>query len=67
MKEVELEIVEFNRKALERISLKHYKKIAKKVKALCDILEIDHLGLICEGVKRLMKEYNEIVVFKVNE
>jgi len=40
------------------------RKIIVKVKALCEVLEIDHLGLINEGVKQLMDKYNKIVVKK---
>ena len=39
-------------------------EIKERVKALCELLEIDHLGLVNEGLKRLMKEYNEVVVNK---
>jgi len=39
---------------------KEKKKIIKRVKKLCDVLEVDHLGLITEGVRRLMDQYNKI-------
>lgn len=39
--------------------------VINKVKALCEILEIDHLGLIIEGVYRLMDKWNELVISKV--
>ena len=38
------------------------KRIVKRVKSLCDILEIDHLGLVSEGIRRLQDEYNKYVV-----
>ena len=42
------------------------KSIVKRVKLLCDILEIDHLGLVSEGLKRLQDEYNKYVVRESN-
>ena len=39
---------------------KEDQEIKKRVKKLCDILEIDHVGLIQEGIKRLMDKWNEI-------
>jgi len=35
-------------------------KIIKRVKKLCDVLEIDHIGLISQGIKRLMDQFNKI-------
>jgi len=40
--------------------MKHKNKIIKRVKKLCDVLEIDHIGLITEGTKRLMDQFNEV-------
>ena len=34
---------------------KEKRKIIKRIKKLCNILEIDHIGLITEGTKKLMK------------
>ena len=34
----------------------------KRVKKLCKVLEIDHLGLFSEGIKRLKDDYNKYVV-----
>ena len=39
---------------------KEKNKIKKRVKKLCDVLEIDHIGLITEGVKRLMDKFNKM-------
>jgi len=39
---------------------KERKETFKRVKALCDILEIDHVGLIQEGIKRLMDKWNRL-------
>jgi len=36
------------------------KIIIKRVNKLCDVLEIDHIGLIAEGTRRLMDQYNKI-------
>ena len=36
------------------------KRIKERVKKLCDVLEIDHIGLISDGVKRLMDKFNKI-------
>ena len=35
-------------------------KILKRVDLLCDALEIDHLGLTNEALKKLMNDYNNI-------
>lgn len=35
-------------------------RIKEKVKKLCDILEIDHIGLISDGVKKLMDKFNKM-------
>jgi len=40
--------------------MKDEKEIIKRVKKLCDVLEIDHIGLITEGTRRLMDQHNEI-------
>jgi len=44
---------------------KDKKKIIKRVKKLCDVLEIDHIGLITDGVNRLMNRWNEVNKFDV--
>jgi len=36
------------------------KKIIKRVKKLCDVLEIDHVGLIVEGIRKLMDQWNKL-------
>ena len=38
------------------------RSIVKRVKLLCDILEIDHLGLVSVGIKRLQDYWNKYVV-----
>ena len=46
---------------IDEIDIKK-KSIMKRVKKLCDVLEIDHLGLTNEGLKRLQDDYNKYVV-----
>ena len=43
------------------------KRIVKRVKLLCDVLEIDHLGLVQDRIKRLQDLYNEYVVRDIKE
>ena len=51
---------------MDQIDVKK-KSIMKRVKKLCDVLEIDHLGLTNEGLKRLQDDYNKYVVKESNK
>ena len=49
------------REKIDPIDVKK-RSIVKRVKLLCEVLEIDHLGLVSEGVRRLQDEYNKYIV-----
>ena len=36
------------------------KEIKDKMRELCDVLEVDHLGLINESLEGLAKRFNEV-------